>query len=97
MEHAEDIDIASWLDQICDPIVADSKNADVAIGVLPVLLSHLGESREQLCLRENGPTSCASPRRDRRRDVLVDFAELATGFVGPVYFAHEKIRASISS
>lgn len=77
--------------------MAESKNADVAIRVLLVPLTEFRKPREELCLRENRTHRPHGGVRIVLGNVSVDSTEPETGLLRPVYFAHEEIRASISS
>lgn len=96
MKNAQHVDVAAWLHEVRDSIVAEPEDADMAIAVAAVLLPQLREMSEQLRLSQDASDGAHRGVGVIAGDVLVDSAKPAARLVRPVYFSHEEICASIS-
>ena len=96
MEDAENIDVSIVLHEVGDSVVTVEQHANVSRRNL-VALAYLRESGENLRTLVDILNCPDSSLRIIRGDVVEDVRDPLSGFIGPRYGCHERMRRAISS
>jgi len=97
VEHTEHRDVGLVHDQICDPVVAIRRFANISIVDRLISLSEPRMLAKQLSLGVNTPHDVQGRSRAIGGNVLVNSFKAPNGLESPRYFCHDSITSATSS